>query len=108
MTFIASEHVLAGSAWHGIKARLHFVVDPTVRALEMAPDLGCKARKAGAREVRFPKLRFYFRLLSLEAAKFCSVVIGHPARLIGTFSCHLRYARCRKHSSFAQLRAAST
>jgi hypothetical protein len=42
MTFIASEHVIASGAWHGIKARLHFVIDPTVGALEVALDLGFK------------------------------------------------------------------
>jgi hypothetical protein len=48
MTFIASEHVLAGGAWHGIEARLHFVVDPTVGALEVALDLWFKGGKARA------------------------------------------------------------
>jgi hypothetical protein len=57
MTFIASEHVLAGGAWHGIKARSRFVIDPTMGALEVPLDLCLKLRNARAGQDRRPKFR---------------------------------------------------
>jgi hypothetical protein len=73
---------------------LHFVIDPTVGALEAALDLGFKVTQPRAREVRCPKFGLYFRLFPLWSAKFCFVLNGRPACLIGTFSRPLRYARC--------------